>query len=191
MNKFVFKIWHVTVTENGEATVNIVADLERHQKTVNVVRFSPSGEFLACGDDGLFSSLFSALFKWLNPKFNNLFLFLESVIILWSKKEGLDLPITPSEDIINKEQWASVKVLRGHVEDVYDLSWSLDSSSLASASLDNTVILWNVQKGKKIGILHEFKKGFPQGVSWDPSNKFIAAMSSDRYVFTQCTVINC
>lgn len=40
------------MNEAGEATVNIVSDLERHQRTVNVVRFSPSGEFLASGDDG-------------------------------------------------------------------------------------------------------------------------------------------
>lgn len=110
------------------------------------------------------------------------FPFSESVIILWNKKEGLDLPITPSEDIVNKEQWTSLKVLRGHVEDVYDLSWSPDSSSLVSASLDNSVILWNVQKGKKIALLQDYQRGFPQGVTWDPNNKFIATISSDRYL---------
>lgn len=49
---FFFKIWHVTVNEAGEVIVSCVADLERHQRTVNVVRFSPSGEMLASGDDG-------------------------------------------------------------------------------------------------------------------------------------------
>lgn len=110
-----------------------------------------------------------------------IFYFSESVIIVWSKKEGMDLPITPSDDIVNKEQWTSLKVLRGHIEDVYDLSWSPDSTSLVSGSLDNSVILWNVQKGKKIGMLSDYARGFPQGVTWDPNNKFIATISSDRY----------
>ncbi|OXU30243.1 hypothetical protein TSAR_008813 [Trichomalopsis sarcophagae] len=148
-------IWHVTVNEAGEATVSCVADLERHQRTVNVVRFSPSGEMLASGDD-------------------------ESVIILWKQREGSEIPLLPGDDIQNKEQWNSWKVLRGHVEDVYDLSWSPDSNCLVSGSLDNSVILWNVHKGKKIAMLSDYNKGFPQGVTWDPTNKFIATISSDR-----------
>lgn len=31
--------------------MDFVADLERHEKTVNVVRFAPSNELLASGDD--------------------------------------------------------------------------------------------------------------------------------------------
>lgn len=49
---YFLQIWHVTINELGVALVNCVADLNRHQKSVNVVRFSPSGEFLATGDDG-------------------------------------------------------------------------------------------------------------------------------------------
>lgn len=49
---FFNQIWHVTINELGVASVNCVAELNRHQKTVNVVRFSPSGEILATGDDG-------------------------------------------------------------------------------------------------------------------------------------------
>lgn len=36
----------------------IAADLSRHQKAVNVVRWSPSGEYLASGDDE------SVIFIW-------------------------------------------------------------------------------------------------------------------------------
>jgi WD40 repeat protein len=62
------------------------------------------------------------------------------------------------------------------------LSWSPDSNLLVSGSLDNSVILWNVQKGKKISMLTDYIKGFPQGVTWDPTNKYIATISSDRFV---------
>ncbi|KAJ8674871.1 hypothetical protein QAD02_010657 [Eretmocerus hayati] len=148
-------IWHVTFNEAGEANVTCVADLERHQRTVNVVRFSPSGELLASGDD-------------------------ESIIILWKLREGCEIPVVTGDDIINQEQWNSWKVLRGHIEDVYDLSWSPDSCSLVSASLDNSIILWDVNKGKKISMISDYHKGFPQGVTWDPTNKYIATISSDR-----------
>jgi len=46
------QIWHLITTECGGATINFAADLERHQRAVNVVRFSPSKGILASGDDG-------------------------------------------------------------------------------------------------------------------------------------------
>ncbi|XP_008556657.1 chromatin assembly factor 1 subunit B [Microplitis demolitor] len=153
-------IWHVTINELGVASVNCVAELNRHQKTVNVVRFSPSGEILATGDD-------------------------ESVIILWKHREGTEPPALPGEENINEEQWTSWKVLRGHLEDVYDISWSPDNNMLVSGSVDNTAIVWDVRKGRSISILQDYK-GFVQGVSWDPCNQYITTLSTDR----QCRLID-
>lgn len=65
------------------------------------------------------------------------------------------------------------------MEDVYDLSWSPDSTQLISASVDNTAILWDVYRGKNTHIFQEHQ-GFVQGVSWDPKNKYVATLSSDR-----------
>ncbi|KAG7197476.1 hypothetical protein KM043_013324 [Ampulex compressa] len=146
-------IWHLTTNENGAAAVKCVADLERHQKAVNVVRFSPSKEILASGDD-------------------------ESAIVLWKQKEDCEFFVS-FEDNDNKEQWTSWKVLRGHIEDVYDISWAPDSNSLASSSVDNSVILWDIDKGRPNGILSDYK-GFVQGVSWDPCNQYLCTISTDR-----------
>ncbi|KAJ4441676.1 hypothetical protein ANN_11534 [Periplaneta americana] len=155
-------IWYVEVLESGAAKVEVAADLQRHQRAVNVVRFSPSGEFLASGDD-------------------------ESVIIIWKQKTDQDAPELPlgDNDNLMKEQWLGVKVLRGHMEDVYDLSWSPDSLNLISGSVDNSAILWDIQKGRNIGILKEHK-GFVQGVTWDPKNQYVATLSSDR----MCRIYN-
>ncbi|XP_029159319.1 chromatin assembly factor 1 subunit B-like [Nylanderia fulva] len=153
-------IWHLTTTECGGTAVDFAADLERHQKAVNIVRFSPSKEILASGDD-------------------------ESVIILWKMKEKEGQDSSPSaSDTENKEQWTSWKVLRGHIEDIYDISWSPDSNFLISGSVDNTAIIWNIQKGHKT-ILSDHK-GFVQGVSWDPCNQYVCTISTDRY----CRLIN-
>ncbi|XP_076655099.1 chromatin assembly factor 1, p105 subunit [Halictus rubicundus] len=144
-------IWYLTTNSTGGAVVKCVADLERHQKAVNVVRFSPSKEILASGDD-------------------------ESTIVLWKRKEDCEFHVISEE---NTEQWASWKVLRGHLEDVYDISWSPDSNMLVSGSVDNTAILWDIYKGRSTAILAEHK-GFVQGVSWDPCNQYICTISTDR-----------
>ncbi|XP_046605773.1 chromatin assembly factor 1 subunit B [Neodiprion virginianus] len=148
-------IWHLTVNEVGATVVEFVGDLSRHQKAVNVVRFSPSGEILASGDD-------------------------ESAIMLWKERGEFEPPPLAGDDTNqNKEQWNLWKILRGHVEDVYDLSWSPDSNFLVSGSVDNTAILWDVEKGRSMGILSDHK-GFVQGVSWDPSNQYVCTLSTDR-----------
>jgi WD40 repeat protein len=41
------------------------------------------------------------------------------------------------------------RACRGHADDVIDVSWSPDGSGLVSASIENTVILWDVAKGKR------------------------------------------
>lgn len=79
----------------------------------------------------------------------------------------------------DKEIWITLKILRGHMEDVYDLSWSPTSSQLISASVDNTAMLWDVHRGKSLHIFQEHQ-GFVQGVTWDPKNKYVATLSSDR-----------
>lgn len=57
----------------------------------------------------------------------------------------------------NKENWVSVKVLRGHKDDIYDLCWSPFSNELFSGSVDNTAIIWNVDKGKLYCMYSRYK----------------------------------
>ncbi|KAG8276572.1 Chromatin assembly factor 1 subunit B [Homalodisca vitripennis] len=155
-------IWLLSVEKGGVASLECAADLSRHSRPVNCVRFSPSGEFLASGDD-------------------------DSSIIVWKMKTSSDPVEFPSGEEENfKEQWISVKVLRGHLQDVYDLSWSPDSKNLISGSVDNSAILWEVSSGKNLGILGDHK-GFVQGVAWDPCGQYVATMSSDS--ITRCVQV--
>ncbi|KAL0272465.1 UNVERIFIED_CONTAM: hypothetical protein PYX00_005422 [Menopon gallinae] len=151
-------IWYLTLPEENDkepAVVEFAADLDRHVKAVNVVRFSKDGECLASGGD-------------------------DAVIIIWKLKKEPSLIDSPSsKDEKDKETWISWKVLKGHLEDVYDLSWSSDGTKLISGSVDNTAIIWDVTKGRSLGIVGEHK-GFVQGVAWDPKDKYLATMCTDR-----------
>ncbi|XP_062192832.1 chromatin assembly factor 1 subunit FAS2 homolog [Phragmites australis] len=114
-----------------------------HSSAVNVLRFSPSGEYLASGADG-------------------------GGIILWK--------LHSTED---GDAWKMHRTLLFHHKDVLDLQWSHDSAFLVSASVDNTCIIWDANKGtvhqKLEGHLH-----YVQGVAWDPLGQYIASLSSDR-----------
>lgn len=79
----------------------------------------------------------------------------------------------------NKETWVIFKTLRGHLEDVLDLTWSLDSMYLISGEVGCNAIVWDVMKGKNKYFLNDHKN-FVQGVAWDPKDKFLATISTDR-----------
>lgn len=123
-----------------------------HTSTVNVCRFSPDGKYLATGGD-------------------------DNAVLIWVQKRRY-VNFGSEEE---KVTWSNYKILRGHTGDVYDLSWSPDSNYLASASVDNNVIIWNIVKGKQV---HRFidHQNFVQGVSWDPRNKYLLTQSTDKSV---------
>lgn len=163
VDKFV-RIWQFKVDESGKGTVEFLSNLKRHTKAVNVVRFSPDGETMASAGDDAF-------------------------IILWKMSD--DSITSPTSNMFqedeedNKECWYLHKVLRGHLEDIYDLCWSADGRHIISGSVDNSAIIWDVTKDQKLCIFNEHKS-FVQGVSWDPLNEYIATMSTDR----SCRIFN-
>jgi len=147
-------IWYINVKDH-DIELELAADLTRHQRAVNVVKWSPNGEFLASGDD-------------------------ESVVFIWKQKaENEILNITEAANEQDKEVWITYKVLRGHMEDIYDLCWSPNSQFLITGSVDNSAMLWDVNKGKYTAMLTDHK-GFVQGVTWDPKNQYVATLSTDR-----------
>eukprot|EP00698_Gefionella_okellyi_P021456 TRINITY_DN6966_c0_g1_i1.p1 TRINITY_DN6966_c0_g1~~TRINITY_DN6966_c0_g1_i1.p1 ORF type:complete len:466 (+),score=62.83 TRINITY_DN6966_c0_g1_i1:81-1478(+) len=140
------KIWKLTLGD--DCKIEYRASIDRHEKPVNAVRFSPNGELLAsAGDEGL--------------------------ILLWR----LNPDVPPSEGEL--ESWSSVCVLRGHLLDVYDLSWFADSNGLASGSVDNHAHVWDVKRAQSVDRL-EGHAHFVQGVASDPQGKYVVTMSSDR-----------
>ncbi|XP_076015331.1 chromatin assembly factor 1 subunit B-like [Genypterus blacodes] len=153
------RLWRVEMGSDGKAAVDFLSNLARHTKAVNVVRFCPNGELLASGGD-------------------------DAAILLWKlndSKEPEQVPLFQEDEDAqhNKESWSVFKTLRGHIEDVYDICWTRDGNSMVSGSVDNTAIMWDVNKGQKLCMLNDHKS-YVQGVTWDPLGQYVATLSCDR-----------
>ncbi|XP_071004707.1 chromatin assembly factor 1 subunit B-like [Oncorhynchus clarkii lewisi] len=153
------RLWRVEMGPDGKAVVDFLSNLARHTKAVNVVRFCPNSELLASGGD-------------------------DSAILLWKLNDNKEPEQASSfqeeeDSQLNKESWSVVKTLRGHIEDVYDISWTRDGNFMVSGSVDNTAIMWDVTKGQKLCIFNDHKS-YVQGVTWDPLGQYVATLSCDR-----------
>lgn len=121
-----------------------------HNSVVNIIRFSNDGRFLASAGD-------------------------DQAVIIWTLKKR-PIEFGSSEE---KVLWSLHKLFRGHSGDIYDLSWSPDSNYIISGSVDNTSIVWNLDRGRGSICLKEHSH-FVQGVSWDPRNEYISTQSADK-----------
>ncbi|KAF7488024.1 Chromatin assembly factor 1 subunit B [Sarcoptes scabiei] len=183
-------IWKLSLDSNdplSKVHVECLAELTKHQRSVNVVRFSPNQNenLLASGDDD------SLIFIWKYIESDETSsATLKSKLIDLNEESNRDQAKDETRksgsenfidsDIITIETWKTHKILRGHSQDVSDLCWSHDGQHLVSGSVDNNVFVWDVQKGCKLHRVAKEHSNYVQGVSWDPLNKFIASLSADR-----------
>lgn len=151
-------------------TIDCLAELTQHQRSVNIVRFSPSLEdnLLASGDDD------SLIFVWKLFDNENVSKNVNNENAKCENSDNLEA------DAISEEIWKPYKILRGHNQDVTDISWSKDGQNLVSGSVDNNVFVWDVHRGTKLHKVVKEHLGYVQGVAWDPLNKYIASLSADR-----------
>ncbi|KAL2621233.1 hypothetical protein R1flu_001438 [Riccia fluitans] len=146
------KLWSLHHEEKSKSlpTATFKFNLSYHTSAVNVVRFSPSGELLASGAD-------------------------LGELVIWRLVQAGDESHSSDEN----PSWKVWKTLRFHMKDVLDLEWSKDGSFLVSASVDNTCIIWDVNRGAVDQVLSDHQH-YVQGVTWDPAGEYIVSLSSDR-----------
>jgi protein HIRA/HIR1 len=72
--------------------------------------------------------------------------------------------------------------LRQHNGDVLDLAWSPGDRWLATCSVDNTVVIWDLTEAPVITSLAVLRghSGHVKGVTWDPVGKYLATQSADK-----------
>ncbi|KST64060.1 nSTAND1 domain-containing NTPase [Mastigocoleus testarum] len=74
---------------------------------------------------------------------------------------------------------AAPNTLGGHAAAVNDVSYSPNGKIIASASTDNTIILWDASTGKQLKILTGHTNSV-RGVSFSPDGKILASASWDK-----------
>jgi protein HIRA/HIR1 len=102
----------------------VICTLEYHQNPVNCLKFSPNGRMLAaCSDD-----------------------FTVSVYHCPTLLDRRHIPPSSQSNSFNKnlEDWNFYKLFRKHNKDVLGVAWSSDSKYLASCSVDNTVLVYDI-----------------------------------------------
>ncbi|KAF3787909.1 Chromatin assembly factor 1 subunit [Nymphaea thermarum] len=98
---------------------------------------------------------------------------------LVSGADGGEMLLWKMETTDGVQIWKVFKTLLFHRKDVLDLEWSADGAYLVSGSVDNSCIIWDMNKGSVHQIL-DAHLHYVQGVAWDPLGRFIASISSDR-----------
>ncbi|EEB17160.1 HIRA protein, putative [Pediculus humanus corporis] len=139
--------------EKNENVPKLLCQLDNHLSCVNCVRWNHSGKFLASGGD-------------------------DKLIMIW-KKTG-QTKLDENKVIVGVEIWRCVGTLTGHSNDVLDLAWAPHDSCLASCSVDNTIIVWNMEKIPDIVAKLTGHTGLVKGVTWDPVGQYLASQSDDK-----------
>ncbi|CAI0428117.1 unnamed protein product [Linum tenue] len=105
--------------------------------------------------------------------------------LLASGADGGELLLWKLHATESGEVWKVLKNLSFHRKDVLDMEWSVDSAFLISGSVDNSCIIWDINKG----CVHQMLDAhlhYVQGVAWDPLGKYVASLSSDRTCRVYC-----
>ncbi|XP_017765980.1 PREDICTED: protein HIRA homolog [Eufriesea mexicana] len=151
-------IWNMepVVNEISELDENIpkmLCQLDNHLACVNCVRWSNNGLLASGGVDKL--------------------------IMIWRLSGGSGgSSIFGGKSSV--ETWRCIATLRSHEADVLDLAWAPHSPWLASASVDNSVIVWDASKFPAIVAVLKGHTGFVKGITWDPVGKYLASQSDDK-----------
>ena len=71
-------------------------------------------------------------------------------------------------------------IFSGHNGDVLDLAWGPGDVVLATASVDNNIIIWNAERMPEQITILRGHTSLVKGVFFDPVGKYLASQSDDK-----------
>ncbi|KAI9905368.1 hypothetical protein PsorP6_013608 [Peronosclerospora sorghi] len=159
------KIWSLQpVLDGGVASFELLATLSNHQQAVNCVRWAGHGRYLASGSD-------------------------DRLVLLYELHTGAPAPVPfGSNAKPNKQNWVRCATLERHTMDVADVAWSPDDRMLATCSIDNSILIWDVSVGGLNEVMTQplqtltGHNGWVKGVAWDPVGKYLSSAGEDKTV---------
>lgn len=171
LTDYTVKLWNVRhLQEATLITESLLASISTHSKSVNVVRWSKDGNYLASGSDDCLV-----------------------LVHRFDPNGSAHQTFGSTKNSNNKENWSTCFTLKGHTMDVLDLDWT-ETGLLASASVDNTIIVWDVAKavsnaaaGRASSLVLparvlEHHESFVKGVSFDPCGQFLVSCGMDNSI---------
>ena len=133
----------------------LLTQMDHHLGCVNVVRWSGDGRYLASGGD-------------------------DKLVMIWQKSAFGGGSIFGGGGKVHVEQWRLHQTLRGHDGDVLDLAWGPADAVLATASVDNNIIVWNTERFPEQITILRGHTSLVKGVFFDPVGKYLASQSDDK-----------
>jgi protein HIRA/HIR1 len=192
-------------SSSSPSTPRLLATLSDHLQSVNAVRFSGAGNRLATGADdgtacvfelrgaaavGLIPVADSASNPTASPSSAAAAAAAAAALAASRPAQAPVLPGTAflGGSLPSLEQWKLVSPLRAHANNVTDVSWSPGDLFLATASLDNTIVVWETggpgsspNSIRSVATLRGHES-YVKGVAFDPLGKYLASQADDASV---------
>ncbi len=102
------------------------------------------------------------------------------MVMIWQKSAFAGGSIFGGGGKVHVEHWRNHQQLRGHNGDVLDLAWGPGDVVLATASVDNNIIIWNMERMPEQIATLRGHTSLVKGVCFDPVGKYLASQSDDK-----------